>query len=121
MTSTAGPHRALTEQEAAGVVRARTAELQAIATKIGELEREAEEHLLVIDTLKQATAKDPARKCFRLVGGVLVERTAQEVLPSLQTQSQQLQGVIETLFAEYKKKETAFANWQRENNIVQKQ
>lgn len=26
---------------------------------------------------------DPSRKCFRLVGGVLVERTVEEVLPAV--------------------------------------
>ena len=35
---------------------------------------------LVIDTLKDV---DPDRKCFRMVGGVLVERTVKEVLPAL--------------------------------------
>jgi len=36
---------------------------------------------LVIDTLKPL---DPQRKCFRLVGGILVERTVTEVLPTLE-------------------------------------
>ena len=35
---------------------------------------------LVIETLKDV---DPDRKCFRLVGGVLVERTVKEVQPAL--------------------------------------
>lgn len=42
---------------------------------------------LVIDTLKDV---DPSRKCFRLVGGVLVERTVKEVLPALQTNKEQV-------------------------------
>jgi prefoldin subunit 2 len=39
---------------------------------------------LVIDTLKDVHAKEPDRKCFRLVGGILVERTVNEVLPALE-------------------------------------
>ena len=35
---------------------------------------------LVVDSLKEL---DPKRKCFRMVGGVLVERTVGEVLPAL--------------------------------------
>lgn len=35
---------------------------------------------LVIETLKDVT---PERKCFRMVGGVLVERTVKDVLPAL--------------------------------------
>jgi Prefoldin subunit len=38
----------------------------------------------VIDTLKDVEAKQPDRKCFRLVGGVLVERTVKDVLPALE-------------------------------------
>lgn len=40
---------------------------------------------LVIETLKD---KDDDRKCFRMVGGVLVERTVKEVLPALQSNSE---------------------------------
>ena len=36
---------------------------------------------LVIETLKEVE-KD--RKCFRMIGGVLVERTVNEVLPALE-------------------------------------
>ncbi len=42
---------------------------------------------LVIDTLKDV---DPSRKCFRLVGGVLVERTVKEVLPALENNKKQV-------------------------------
>lgn len=44
-------------------------------------------HSLVIDTLKEV---DPSRKCFRLVGGVLVERTVKEVLPALENNKEQV-------------------------------
>lgn len=36
---------------------------------------------LVIETLNEV---EQGRKCFRMVGGVLVERTVAEVLPALQ-------------------------------------
>ena len=42
---------------------------------------------LVIEALKET---DPNRRCFRLVGGVLVERTVAEVLPALQAQIEQV-------------------------------
>ena len=60
-------------------------DLQNLSQKIGELESEADEHGLVLTTLEEALAKDPSRKCFRLIGGVLVERTVKDVVPALQT------------------------------------
>lgn len=64
-----------------------TAECQSIASKISELTLERDEHKLVVDTL---TKLEPERKAFRLVGGVLVERTVEEVLPAV---SQNYEGV----------------------------
>lgn len=37
---------------------------------------------LVIESI---SSLEPDRKCFRMVGGVLVERTVKEVLPALET------------------------------------
>lgn len=64
-----------------------TAECQSIASKISELTLERDEHKLVVDTL---TKLELNRKAFRLVGGVLVERTVEEVLPAV---SQNYEGV----------------------------
>ncbi len=40
---------------------------------------------LVLATLDEVLAEEPDRKCFRLVGGVLVERTVKDVVPALKT------------------------------------
>lgn len=40
---------------------------------------------LVLSTLDEALEEEPDRKCFRLIGGVLVERTVEDVVPALQT------------------------------------
>ena len=67
--------------------------MQSFARKIGELDAEADEHNLVLNTLEEALAEDPDRKCFRLVGGVLVERTVKDVCPALQTNRDGVRGV----------------------------
>ena len=42
---------------------------------------------LVIETLKEV---QPDRRCYRMVGGILVERTVGDVLPTLTTNKQQV-------------------------------
>ena len=54
---------------------------QALSQKLAELGVEADQHRAVVDTLK---VLDADRKCFRLVGGVLVERKVGDTLPELQ-------------------------------------
>ena len=46
-------------------------EVQGLYQKVGELDAELQEHELVI---KAISGMEQKRKCFRLVGGVLVER-----------------------------------------------
>ena len=45
-----------------------------------KLEDEKRETILVMDAIKDL---EPTRKCWRSVGGVLVERTIAEVVPAL--------------------------------------
>ncbi|KIL00511.1 hypothetical protein PAXRUDRAFT_129637 [Paxillus rubicundulus Ve08.2h10] len=92
-------------------------DLQTLAGKIGELEQEAEEHTLVLSTLNEALAEEPDRKCFRLIGGVLVERTVGDVVPALQTNRDGIKKVVATLTEQIKAKEEEFDNFKRENNI----
>ncbi|KAL2771429.1 prefoldin subunit 2, partial [Daubentonia madagascariensis] len=73
------------EQVIAGFNRLRQ-EQRGLASKAAELEMELNEHSLVIDTLKEV---DETRKCYRMVGGVLVERTVKEVLPALENNKEQ--------------------------------
>ena len=53
---------------------------------------ERDEHRLVIESL---TKLESERKAFRLIGGVLVEKTVGEVLPAV---SQNFEGVRSKLF-----------------------
>ncbi|NXT53473.1 PFD2 protein, partial [Pluvianellus socialis] len=62
-------------------------EQRGLASKAAELELELNEHSLVIETLREV---DPTRKCYRMVGGILVERTVKEVLPALENNKEQV-------------------------------
>ena len=46
---------------------------------------------IVIDTLKEV---DGDRKCFRMVGGLLCERTVKDVLPILISNQEQVKFVL---------------------------
>ena len=69
-------------------------ELQAVAQKISEMQMEQEEHQMVLQTLRPM---DPQRACFRLINGVLIERTVNEVIPVLEGQLGNIEKLLETL------------------------
>ncbi|EHA54831.1 hypothetical protein MCOR27_008777 [Pyricularia oryzae] len=88
--------------------------LQQVARKIGDVEQEAEEHKLVLETLQPLPGD---RKCFRLINGVLVERTVKDVVPALKTNAEGLRKVLEDLVKQYKGKEEEFEKWKKKNNV----
>merc|ERR1712086_959719 len=52
-----------------------------ISTKMAEIRMDMNEHEMCVKTMSKF---DASRKCWRLVGGVLVERNVGEVLPAVQ-------------------------------------
>ena len=51
------------------------------------------------------------RKCFRMINGVLVERTIKEIKPTLETNSEGLKKVLEELVKQYKKQQEDMEKW----------
>ena len=51
------------------------------------------------------------RKCFRMINGVLVERTVKEVLPALQTNADGLKKVLDDLVKQYRTKQEEMDKW----------
>ena len=66
----------ITEQQIANVYASMRSEINQIYSKITELEMEVNKHNLVMGAIEPL---DPTRRCYRMVGGVLVERTIKEV------------------------------------------
>lgn len=89
-------------------------ELNQLYSKITELEMELSEHSLVIGAIQPL---DPARKCYRMIGGVLVERTIAEVLPAVQRNKEGLQEVIARLTEALQKKKKEIADYEAKYKI----
>ncbi|CAB61459.1 Prefoldin beta-like protein [Schizosaccharomyces pombe] len=88
--------------------------LQQIAQKIVDLETDADEHKLVMDTLN---SMDNNRRCFRMIHGVLVERTVGTVVPILKTTQEGIQTAMNGLLDQYKQLEAEFQKFQKDNKI----
>jgi Prefoldin subunit len=68
----------------------------------------AQQNRLVLETLEPLPED---RKCFRLINGVLVERTVKEVVPALKTNSDGLKTVLDGFVAQYKAKQDEMDKW----------
>jgi len=91
----------LSEAQVNAYFRQMQSDNQQIAAKISELEVEVNEHNLVITAIDKL---EPSRKCFRLVGGVLVERTVAEVLPAVKKNADALNDLIKQLQQQLEKR-----------------
>ena len=81
----------INEQVVANMYGNMRTEMNQLYTKITELEMEVSEHSLVIGAIEPL---DPTRRCYRMIGGVLVERTIKEVLPAVHRNKEGLEEVI---------------------------
>lgn len=69
---------------------------------------------MVIETLKTVNED---RKCFRMIGGVLCERTVKEVLPVLENNKDQLSKVIDAVSEQLTKKGSEINEYKEKHNI----
>ena len=65
-----------------------------LINKIAELQQEVREHKLVLDAFDGV---EPTRKCFRMIGGVLVQRTAEAIRPDLESNIVNIEKAITSL------------------------
>ncbi|KAF6255736.1 Prefoldin subunit-domain-containing protein [Scenedesmus sp. NREL 46B-D3] len=82
--------------------------------KLNDIETEAAEHDLV---LKQLEPMDKSRRCYRMIGDVLVERTVAETLPAVQRNREGLGNVVKQLQAQLEAQQKALAAFQQQYKI----
>ncbi|MED6158842.1 Prefoldin subunit 2 [Stylosanthes scabra] len=110
-----GNHREpVNEQAVANLYAAMRSELNQIHSKITELEMEVSEHSLVINAIQPL---DPSRRCYRMIGGVLVERTVKEVLPAVLRNKEGLEEVISRLNEALEKKKKEIVEFEAKYKI----
>lgn len=57
------------------------------------------------------------RKCFRMIGGVIVEKNVKDVQKDLETNFEQLKKVTDQLMQQYAKVQGEMKDWQVKNNV----
>ncbi|KAL6780641.1 PFD2 [Auxenochlorella protothecoides x Auxenochlorella symbiontica] len=82
-----------TEQEIVNKFQQLLEERNALSTAAIERRSEVAEHELVVKTLEPL---DASRKCFKLLGDILVERTVGEVLPTVNENKNNLLSLVRT-------------------------
>lgn len=65
-----------------------------VSNKILELQQDLSEHRVVLEAFQNV---EKTRSCFRLVGGVLVQRTVAEVQPVLETHKKKVETALQAL------------------------
>eukprot|EP01128_Nolandella_sp_AFSM9_P004165 TRINITY_DN1823_c0_g1_i1.p1 TRINITY_DN1823_c0_g1~~TRINITY_DN1823_c0_g1_i1.p1 ORF type:complete len:152 (-),score=35.40 TRINITY_DN1823_c0_g1_i1:165-587(-) len=90
-------------------------ELAKLQGKIQELEGSAEEHQLVIKAMEKL---EPERKAFRNIGGVLVERTVGEVLPSVKETRDNIVKTVVQLKSTHEERNVQMREFALENNLI---
>ncbi|KAH0793482.1 prefoldin subunit 2 [Histomonas meleagridis] len=89
-------------------------ELKELQSKNIQFELDMQQHERVLESI----AKLPDdRKCYRLVGEVLVQMTIGEARPALDQQRASLKELIQTFTAKIKAKEEELLAFQKEHNI----
>ncbi|ELR10901.1 prefoldin subunit 2, putative [Acanthamoeba castellanii str. Neff] len=102
------------QQQIVRQFQAMRSECNELVQKIGELEIEQNEHRLVIDAV---SGLDAGRRCYRLVGGVLVERTVGEVLPAVRKNLEGIEQILKTLNASLLQKDKALNEFKVQHKI----
>ncbi|GAV08827.1 hypothetical protein RvY_18463 [Ramazzottius varieornatus] len=86
-----------------------------LSDKLAELEADLSEHTLVLQMMEKL---EPERKCFRRVGGVLVERTVAEFIPAISDTKTQISNMLVTMREQLESKTKELQEYKKLHKIV---
>ncbi|KAH7824589.1 putative prefoldin subunit 2 [Monocercomonoides exilis] len=86
-----------------------------LTQRLAEIDNDKVEHRLVIETL---TPMEASRKCWRMIGDVLVERTVGEFLPSIKSNYEGICNISEQLQKELEKKQKILMDVQKKLAVI---
>nr|XP_037278553.1 prefoldin subunit 2-like [Rhipicephalus microplus] len=89
-------------------------EQRSLTAKLIELEMELNEHNLVAEALQKVEGD---RRCYRMVGGVLVERTVKDILPAVERNKESIAKSVEALNEKIVEKGQEVNEYREKHNI----
>ena len=63
-------------------------ECRLLMKRAGDVEGQIREHVVVLEALEKV---EPERRCFRMIGGALAERTVKDVVPNVTENKEKLE------------------------------
>uniref|UniRef100_A0A1J3GS69 Putative prefoldin subunit 2 n=1 Tax=Noccaea caerulescens TaxID=107243 RepID=A0A1J3GS69_NOCCA len=112
--SSGGLREPPSEQAVLNMYESMRSEISQIYSNVTDLEMQVSEHSLVINAIQPL---DQSRKCFRMIGGVLVERTIREVLPAVNRNKEGLEEVVRKLYETLEKKKRDLSEFEAKYKI----
>lgn len=94
--------------------KAMRANITELASKLTELDSDKTEHQLVLRAIKDLPR---TRRCYRSIGGVLVERTVGDVQPAVERNVRGIEELIGRLSGELREKEREADEFRAKYNI----
>lgn len=89
-------------------------EQRALTAQLIQLEMDLNEHNLVSEALQKV---DGDRRCYRMVGGVLVERTVRDILPAVERNKENLSKSVDAMNEKIVKKGQEVNEYREKHNI----
>ena len=110
-----GQHTADTDKAVLEKLQSMRNERKAVVEKISSLEEELEDHEMVSTILSDFP---PSRRCYRTIGGVLMERSVADIVPEIRSEWVKLSKALVDLKDMAEEQCRAIDAFQQEHAIV---